>query len=132
MRCSPPDTKSALAAEGDHLLLTTMWADELTVTILLIATTKHLLNGVPRSFRFWILAQKLLKPIAKDLFEGLKRGWLRLNHPGILAESNVCLFGINNLKRKFQGDQVLSDVTADAVWHLRRASRSKKAKGKRR
>ena len=84
----------------------TLRTHELTVAVLSIATAKHLLDRFSHSVVFWILTQKLLEPVMEDLFESLQRKAWRLSHSSILAETYSHPFRINNLKSKFQGDQV--------------------------
>ena len=84
-----PETKAALATESDDLLVATMWADKLSITILRIATPKHLLDGVARGLILWIAPKKFFKPIVKDEFEGLKGRARELNHAESLADFPV-------------------------------------------
>ena len=86
MRGPTPETETALATKGDDLLVVAMWADKLSVTLLGLTTAEHLLDGLTRSLILWIEAKKLVKPVTKDQFEGLKRGTSLVNHVEGLAD----------------------------------------------
>ena len=89
VRGPTPEAKAALATEGDDLLVATMWADKLSITILRIATAEHLLDCRARALILWIETKKFPKPIVKDQFKGLKCRARELNHAESLADFPV-------------------------------------------
>ncbi len=108
VRCAAPQAETALSTEGDGFLRLATWAHKLAVAVILIATAEHLLDDLACGIVFRVLTKELGKPLTEDQLKCLKGGWLRLNHPDILAESQTYPFRINGLKSKFQGDQRFS------------------------
>jgi hypothetical protein len=84
MRCPAPQAKAALSTERHNFFLPATGTNKLAIALLWVTAAEHLLNHFPRPLILWVLPQKFVEPITKDLFETLQPDPSAHNHPEIL------------------------------------------------